>query len=138
MKSVSVFGWITSSEENAVQVVSDFLKKFFNAENQKKFNDVPPTEMKSQFTSQEVKKSISSLKNNTSAGIDEIVAEQLKYGPDEINDGIAELLNEVARTGKYPKEVKEGILIPLPKPGKKKGPPGNLRQSYSSACYGRS
>ncbi len=51
----------------------------------------------------------------------------MKYGPDEINDGIAELLNEVARTGKYPKEIKEGILIPLPKPGKKKGPPGNLR-----------
>ena len=41
--------------------------------------------------------------------------------------GIAEILNSTAKTGKQPKEIKQGILIPLPKPGKKKGPPGNLR-----------
>lgn len=36
-------------------------------------------------------------------------------------------MNSNARTGSYPKEVKEGILIPLPKPNKLKGPPENLR-----------
>ena len=33
----------------------------------------------------------------------------------------------MAATGDYPQEVKKGILIPLPKPGKKQGPPQNLR-----------
>ena len=33
----------------------------------------------------------------------------------------------MAKTGDYPKEVKTGILIPIPKPGKKQGPPQNLR-----------
>ena len=66
------------------------------------------------------------MKNNKSAGIDNVVAEQLKYGPREITQGITDLLNSIAKTGNHPKEVKKGILIPLPKPGKKKGPPGNL------------
>ncbi len=55
------------------------------------------------------------------------LAEQHKYGQKIINDGIAILLNNISKTGKYPKEVKEHVLIPLPKPIKKKGPPGNLR-----------
>ncbi len=55
------------------------------------------------------------------------MAEQLKYGLKIINHRIAILLNSRSKTGKYPKEVKEGVLIPLPKSGKKKGPPGNLR-----------
>ena len=36
-------------------------------------------------------------------------------------------MNEVAETGKYPKELKYGILTPLQKPGKKQGPCTNLR-----------
>ena len=42
-------------------------------------------------------------------------------------DGMADIFNTIARTGTYPEEIKGGILIPLPKLGKKKGPPGNLR-----------
>ena len=33
----------------------------------------------------------------------------------------------MAATGDYPNELKVGILSPLPKPGKAKGPPENLR-----------
>ncbi len=116
----------TSNDKEATEIIK-FFKNFFNAENQQKFNEVPPTKMRIRFTQDEVGKAIKSLKNNKSAGIDDVVAEQLKYGPQEINQGIADLLNSIAKTGKHPKEVKEGILIPLPKPGKKKGPPGNLR-----------
>ena len=42
-------------------------------------------------------------------------------------ESIATLLNTIARTGKYPAEIKSGIPTPLPKPGKKQGPPANLR-----------
>ena len=34
----------------------------------------------------------------------------------------------MAKTGNFPKEIKIGCLVPLQKPGKKKGPPDNLRQ----------
>ena len=37
------------------------------------------------------------------------------------------LLNTIAETGEYPKEIKLGQLTPLQKPGKPKGPPENLR-----------
>ncbi len=118
---------LTASSEEATQIVTDFFKRTFNAENQRKFEAVPPKQMNTPFTKEEVSKAIKSLKNNKSAGVDDIVAEQLKYGPEEINEGIADLLNNISRTGNHPKELSEGILIPLPKPGKKKGPPGNLR-----------
>lgn len=47
--------------------------------------------------------------------------------PFNIHEGIAKLLNHRAKTGDYQKELKTGILILLPKPGKKQGPPQNLR-----------
>ena len=38
-----------------------------------------------------------------------------------------DILNGVASTGTYPEEIKIGLLSPLQKPGKKVGPPSNLR-----------
>ncbi len=118
---------ITTNEEESMKIVTDCFKKAFKVENQTTFPEVPPKEMKIPFTRDEVSKAIKSLKNNKSAGKDNIVAEQLKYSPKIINEGIVILLNSTSKSGKYPKEVKEGVLIPLPKPGKKKGPPDNLR-----------
>ena len=48
-------------------------------------------------------------------------------GPLEIHKDIRTLLNMIAETSNYPKEMKLGILTPLPKPGRKQGPPANLR-----------
>ena len=54
-------------------------------------------------------------------------ADYVKHCPHEIHNGIVTLVNTIARTGKYTAEIKSGILTPLPKPGKKQGPPENLR-----------
>ena len=67
------------------------------------------------------------MKNRKSVGKDGLNAEYVKYGPPEIHNGIAILLNTIAKTGKYTAEIKSGIRAPLPKPGKKQGPPANLR-----------
>ena len=53
--------------------------------------------------------------------------EFIKYAPPNVHRTIAEILNNIAKTGKYPDELITGILTPLQKPGKKKGPPENLR-----------
>ena len=83
--------------------------------------------MKTPFTKEEISKAVKSLKNGKSAGIDEFKAEMIKNGPMELCQGIAEIFNETAETGIYSSKVKEGVLILLQKPGKKAGPPGNLR-----------
>ena len=87
----------------------------------------PPCEMKTPFTGLEIKKAAESLKNRKSVGDDNLDAEFVKYGPLEIHEGVAKLLNNVASTGEYPEQIKQGILKPLRKPGKKPGPPSNLR-----------
>ncbi len=80
------------------------------------------------MTQQEVIKAIKKLKYNKSPGMDEIRAEHLKNGPiKELSNEISDILNETAQSGKYPKEIKLGQLTPLQKPGKKAGPPSNLR-----------
>ena len=88
---------------------------------------IKPAEMKTPFTTEEIEKASKSMTNQKSVGEDGLNAEYVKYGPPEIHNGIATLLNTIARTGKYPAEIKSGILKPLPKPGKKQGPPANLR-----------
>ena len=71
------------------------------------------------FTTDEILKSINKLKNNKAAGSDNLIGEQLKYGPRIIATIISEILNTMAETGEYPKEITTGILNPLQKPGKK-------------------
>ena len=46
-----------------------------------KLQEISPTEMKNQFTTEEVEKALKKPKYNKSPGIDEIRAEHLRYGP---------------------------------------------------------
>jgi|GEM_PF-4699558 len=116
-----------TDEEEATRLLTDYFKAQFNDDKMLPTEQIQPIEMTNPFTSQEVKGAIRSLKNNRSSGIDNIFAEQLKHGPDIITYKIASILNSIAKTGKYPTELKEGILVPLSKPNKKKGPVENTR-----------
>ena len=83
--------------------------------------------MTTKFTSTETKIAAKSMKNNKSCGIEQMYAEHVKYAPECVHTEIADIFNETAATGKYPLELKQGLLTPLPKPKKKKGPRENLR-----------
>ena len=64
----------------------------------------------------EVEKAIKKLKNNKSAGIDKIKAEQLKYGGKSVPWKIANILNEIAEKEQYPNEIYRSLenhLVPL-------------------------
>ena len=76
---------------------------------------------------EEIETAAKRLKNNKSPGVDNINAELLKYGPNELHGEMANIFNRIAATGEIPTEIQQGILIPIPKPGKPAGPPGNLR-----------
>ena len=49
------------------------------------------------------------------------------YAPDCVYESVAEIFNLIASHGDFPKEINHGILVPLQKPGKPKGPASNLR-----------
>ena len=76
---------------------------------------------------------ISQLHNNKSAERDNIKAEQLKYGTENITKEIATNYNKIARTGKYPNEINQGVITLIKKPGKLKVLIENLRP-ITSAC----
>ena len=117
---------LTCDVEEATNEITKFFKDMFNKDHS--IDDLAePTPMNPPFAVSEVKKAIKSLKFNKSPGIDNLTSEELKMGPEELFESIASLLNTIASTGKYPQVLNHGILIPLQKPGKAKGPVGNLR-----------
>ena len=52
----------------------------------------------------------------------------IKYIPKIVYQQITDIFNEMAKTGKIPDEIIEGVLLPLPKPVKPQGPPATLRK----------
>ena len=87
------------------------------------------------FTGNEIYEAAKSMKNGKSSGIDDIHAEHIKYAPPSINSrkySTNIILNTTAKDGNPPDELKIGILTPLPKPGKRKGPPSwELTSNYT-------
>ena len=120
-------GGITTDADKQTEIISEFFKTMFNDNTTREIERIPPAEMRIPFKEEEIKQAVKSLKNNRSPGVDDITAEHLKHGPDIVYDKIAQLLNHTAETGDFPMELNSGILIPLQKPGKKKGPASNLR-----------
>ncbi len=79
------------------------------------------------FNAEEIQKAVKCFKQWESPGIDNFKGEMIKCGQIEIHKWIADIFNEIAEMGTFPDEIKEGILILLPKLGEKPGPPGHLR-----------
>ena len=86
-----------------------------------------PTVMSNPFTSDEIKKAVSKMKMNKSPGCDKIPVKLIMYTPDCVYESIAKIFNQIASDGDCPKEINHGILVPLQKPGKPRGPALNLR-----------
>ena len=120
-------GGKTSNDEDHAEIITNYFRSLFQTSTAEELSNVPPMPMRKKFTPQEVTKAIGKLKNSKAAGIDELKAEQLKYGPEIIACEISDILNECASTGKHPREIKLGVLSALQKPGKPLGPCKSLR-----------
>ena len=75
---------LTSNENDCADILTHHFSKVF-------FNDIatpmpviPPAEMKTPFNPDEIKKAVNSMKNNKSCGCDQIKAELIKYGDEDI------------------------------------------------------
>ena len=57
--------------------------------------------MKKTFNTEEIRQATQKLKNNKTPGVDQLIGEQVKYGPEIVHQTIAEILNKAAETGEY-------------------------------------
>ena len=69
------------------------------------------------ISSDEMKEAIKRLKSGKSPGIDQISAELLKKGGDELEDQLLTIGNKVLCIKQVPNEWIDGIIIKLPKKG---------------------
>ena len=123
---------LTSELSEQADLIAKHFENTFSEENLRNIREILAKEISPLFTAKEVGKAIKSLKNNKSPGGDEIRAEQLKYGGDETPKEIAKILNEMSKTGECSSEIKEGILTPLQKPGKARGPVEEMEELCSN------
>ena len=120
-------GEIVHSKEEELIEITKYFENIFKQEETNPIPEIKPEKLEEAITSEEVRSAVNKIKNNKSPGCDEINAELLKNSPEIVFENIAQILNNVAETGEKPIELSLGQLIPLPKPGKPKGPVKNLR-----------
>lgn len=118
---------LTTDTRKQVQVISQLLNILFHKDNTLNIPNIPPTRMSAPFTTTDVRKAISQLREHKSTGIEQLKLEQVKKRPSTGNEDIAQICNIMAETREHPKEMKTGIFVLLQRPGKTKGPVENLR-----------
>ena len=120
-------GELVTDPEQKTEIITAFFESLFSVENVAPFIGICPTKLETPFTADEISKCANKLRNNKSTGPDNLPAELIKAAPPIIHEEIAVILNLAAETGDYPKEIKKGYLLPLPKPKKPQGPCKSLR-----------
>ena len=86
-----------------------------------------PKPLNCPITPTEVKIAASKLKTNRASGPDNLQNELLKHVDPIVYAKYAETVNESFATNTYIKSIGQGIITPLQKPGKPKGPCSSLR-----------
>ena len=118
---------ILTSEKDQVAEITTYFKTIFEKDYIEE-TYYPPCKIDQPFTAEEIEKSIRKLKNNKSAGPDNMVAETLKYAPNEVMEEIAKIFNISTESEDFANILREGILTPIQKPpNKKKRAVENLR-----------
>ena len=121
-------GSIVSTElDQAEEVKKHFENALAPLENPPESKTYPPCRITNPFTAKEIKKNVNCMKNRKSPGPDNVNVELIKYAPESVHQEIADIYNQITESDSFPDELKLGILTPIPKPGKAKGPPENLR-----------
>ena len=121
-------GKLATSANDILDIVSNHFKNKFTDNSEP---EIIPFQGESKplqvpITADEVRKAFNSLSNNRSPGEDQINAELLKYSTPLLDQIIADIFNEAFEKHENI-NINAGVLIALQKPGKKKGPPNNLR-----------
>ena len=114
-------GGFTINEKEQAEIIAAHFKKQFS-KNTQVLNKIhsQSTAMNQPFTAEEIKSAIRSLRNNRSAGDDQIKAEMLKSAPDILHQLLADIYDNISEKEQHPPELTLGIITPIQKPGKPK------------------
>ena len=116
-------GNIPGTNEGKIQIIEEYFRNTLAPQDMEdQILTVPPCPMKRKFTALEIEALAKKLNNDKAPGPDKLKAEFIKHAPMSTFDQIAEIFNSTAETGDAPKALVHGLLHPVPKPGKKKGP----------------
>ena len=77
----------------------------------------PPKEALQPILREEVEIAVASLKKGKSAGVDNIPAELVQAGGETMIDVLTEICNRIWRTGEWPTQWTQSLIITLPKKG---------------------
>ncbi len=117
-------GEIVIDPKDKVNIITAFLESLLD--NVAPFRHIPPEKLNVRFTAEEIKKAASKPRNGKSTACDNLAAEVVKADTEELHQEIGNILNIVAETGHYPKELKHVLLLPLRRK-KRQGPCKSLR-----------
>ena len=131
-------GGFTINEKEQAEIITAHFKKQFS-KNTQVLNKIhsQSTAMNQPFTAEEIKSAIRSLRNNRSAGDDQIKAEMLKSAPDILHELLADIYNNISETGEHPPELRLGTITLIQKPGIPKGLVQNLRSITLISIIGK-
>ena len=105
-----------ASETEQLHDITEYFIKLISSNDPVKY--VAPVKMDPLFSEGEISKASTKLKDGR-ATIDGVHAEFIKHSSSNVHAQTADLLNKTSETGKYPDDIRHGILNPLPKPPKK-------------------
>ena len=118
---------VTNPDEMLEVITSHFEEKFHDSDQGRIPNFIgDPRPLQKPISAREVREAFNALNNNKAPGEDGIYSELLKYGTPELDQAIANVFN-AAFENHEDLEINTGLLIPIQKPDKPKGPPNNLR-----------
>jgi len=119
---------IGNDQDAALAIASHFADQFNDHPTATKLDPFigPPRPLNSPVTVTEVQRSLDKLNNGRAAGYDNIPAELLKYGATQLSPIITTVFNNMFNRNEQV-DIGNGVLIPLPKPGKPPGLPTSLR-----------
>ena len=102
---------IAGSTTEKIKIISEYFKKILALEHmENEYIAYPPTKMNIPFNQKEVKEAAATLKNGKSVGIDGTNAVLIKYAPDTTFKAIADMYNDVAKTGDTMAYYKHGRI----------------------------
>ena len=118
---------VGNDSEKAEILRNYFEKQYDNGEDPLAPFDGPPKPLTVPITPIEVEAACKKLKNGRATGPDDIPNELLRYAGKSYHSAYAAMINQSFETNTYIESIGQGIITPLQKPGKPKGPLKSLR-----------
>ena len=130
-QSISVTNWdgaFIAQDKEKASVVTEHFHQQFTSVNISAIQSPPPLELNTPISVPEVMKALQCLNNRKACGEDNIPSELLKNGGKVVASFIATFLNTAIVQGLDLSDIiGRGILVPLAKPNKPRGPLSSLR-----------